>query len=53
MEGSAILVSRWIGAVGEENLKLLKKGERGMSVKPIRWSPQYAQYFGEQRSFRG
>jgi hypothetical protein len=35
--GSAVRESRWIGTGREENLKLLKKGDRGMTVKPISW----------------
>jgi hypothetical protein len=48
--GSSEPLDRW---AEEQNLKLLRKGDRGMSVKPIGWSPQVIEYFGEQRSFRG
>jgi len=43
-------LDRW---AEEQDLKLLRKGDRGMSVKPIGWGPQFVKYFGEQRSFRG
>jgi hypothetical protein len=28
-----------VGRVGEKDLRLLRKGERGMTVKPISWVP--------------